>query len=81
MKSGHLYQEGGMLSADGSTRAFDASSTGTVFSDGAAMVVLRRLEDAVRDGAPAAQRGPRIPMVPTVSPTAPGGARPARKKP
>ncbi|HVE84324.1 MAG TPA: amino acid adenylation domain-containing protein, partial [Myxococcales bacterium] len=50
VKSGHLYQEGGMLSADGSTRAFDAASSGTVFSDGAAMVVLRRLEDAVRDG-------------------------------
>ncbi|HZN91162.1 MAG TPA: beta-ketoacyl synthase N-terminal-like domain-containing protein, partial [Myxococcales bacterium] len=50
VRSGHLYLEGGMLSADGSTRAFDASSTGTVFSDGAAMVVLRRLEDAIRDG-------------------------------
>ncbi|HEY8209099.1 MAG TPA: amino acid adenylation domain-containing protein, partial [Myxococcaceae bacterium] len=50
IRSGHLYQEGGMLSSDGSTRTFDASSTGTVFSDGAAMVVLRRLEDAVRDG-------------------------------
>jgi len=50
VRSGHLYQEGGMLSADGSTRTFDASSTGTVFADGAAMVVLRRLEDAVRDG-------------------------------
>ena len=31
--------------------------------------------------APTAPRGVRIPMVPTVSPTAPGGARPARKKP
>jgi len=30
---------------------------------------------------PTAQRGPQIPMVPTASPTAPGGARPARRKP
>ena len=45
-KSGYLYQEGGMLSIDGHTRPFDELATGTVFSDGAAMVVLRRLSDA-----------------------------------
>jgi amino acid adenylation domain-containing protein len=49
-RNGHIYQEGGMLSADGCTRAFDASATGTVFSDGAAMVALRRLSDAIKDG-------------------------------
>ncbi|HXK19463.1 MAG TPA: beta-ketoacyl synthase N-terminal-like domain-containing protein, partial [Polyangiaceae bacterium] len=49
VKSGYLYNEGAMLSADGSTRSFDASATGTVFSDGAAMLVLKRLDDAVAD--------------------------------
>src|SRR5690606_36702449 len=50
--SGHLYQEDGMLSADGRTRSFDAVATGTVFSDGAAVVLLRRLSDALADGDP-----------------------------
>ncbi len=49
-RSGHLYQEGGMLSRDGRTRTFDAGASGTVFSDGAAMVALKRLDDALRDG-------------------------------
>jgi amino acid adenylation domain-containing protein len=50
VKSGYLYQEGGMLSNDGHTRSFDADAQGTVFSDGAGMVALRRLDDALRDG-------------------------------
>jgi amino acid adenylation domain-containing protein len=49
-RSGYLYQEGAMLSADGLTRTFDAEATGTVFSDGAAVVVLKRLHDALQDG-------------------------------
>ncbi|MBS0226180.1 MAG: amino acid adenylation domain-containing protein [Proteobacteria bacterium] len=48
--SGYLYQEGSMLSPDGHTRTFDAKSAGTVFSDGAAMVLLKRLSDAQADG-------------------------------
>jgi amino acid adenylation domain-containing protein len=48
--TGHLYQEGSMLSMDGSTRTFDINATGTVFSDGAGVVVLKRLADAERDG-------------------------------
>jgi amino acid adenylation domain-containing protein len=48
--AGHAYAEGAMQSADGHTRTFDASATGTVFSDGAGMVVLKRLADARRDG-------------------------------
>jgi amino acid adenylation domain-containing protein len=48
--AGHTYAEGAMLSADGHTRSFDASATGTVFSDGAGVVVLKRLADALRDG-------------------------------
>lgn len=49
-RSGYFYQEGSMLSPDGHTRPFDASAQGTVFSDGAAIVLLKRLSDAVADG-------------------------------
>lgn len=49
-QSGYLYQEGAMLSPDGHTRTFDADAQGTVFSDGAAVVLLKRLSDAISDG-------------------------------
>ncbi|MFD0737893.1 amino acid adenylation domain-containing protein [Lysobacter koreensis] len=51
-RSGYLYQEGAMLSPDGHTRSFDARAQGTVFSDGAAVVLLKRLSDARADGNP-----------------------------
>ncbi len=47
---GHLYSEGSMLSADGLCSPFDAQATGTTFNDGGVMVVLRRLDEALRDG-------------------------------
>ncbi|HEV8441931.1 MAG TPA: aminotransferase class III-fold pyridoxal phosphate-dependent enzyme [Steroidobacteraceae bacterium] len=50
--SGYLYNEGAMLSPDGHTRTFDADAQGTVFSDGAAVVLLKRLEDAIAEGNP-----------------------------
>ena len=50
IKSGQIYQEGGMFSSDGHNRSFDADASGTVFSDGAGIVLLKKLEDAVRDG-------------------------------
>ena len=50
--SGYLGQEGTMLSPDGHTRSFDAQAAGTVFSDGAGVVLLRRLSDALADGDP-----------------------------
>lgn len=50
INSGHLYQEGAMLSADGHCRPFDDDATGTVFSDGAGVVLLKRLEDAEKNG-------------------------------
>ncbi|HHH28716.1 MAG TPA: aminotransferase class III-fold pyridoxal phosphate-dependent enzyme, partial [Polyangiaceae bacterium] len=48
--SGYLHEEGSIASPDGHTRTFDARAAGTVFSDGAAMVALRRLSDALADG-------------------------------
>ncbi len=51
-RSGYLYEEGAMLSPDGHTRSFDANAQGTVFSDGAAVVLLKRLSDALADGDP-----------------------------
>jgi amino acid adenylation domain-containing protein len=50
LKSGHMYQEGAMLSKDGHCRSFDANATGTVFSDGAGAVLLKGLEAAKKDG-------------------------------
>ncbi|WP_233138188.1 polyketide synthase [Mucilaginibacter sp. MD40] len=50
INSGHLYQQGTMLSADGHCRPFDAESDGTVFSDGAGIVVLKNMDDAIKDG-------------------------------
>jgi len=50
VKSGYLYQEGGMLSKDGHCRPFDAAATGTTFNDGAGVVVIKRRDLAERDG-------------------------------
>lgn len=50
INSGHLYQEGSMLSPDGHCRSFDENGKGTVFSDGAGVVLLKSLEDAIADG-------------------------------
>jgi acyl transferase domain-containing protein len=49
-RKGHLYQEGGISSADGHCRAFDARANGTVAGEGVGIVVLKRLADAVADG-------------------------------
>lgn len=50
INSGHLYQEGAMLSRDGHCRSFDADAQGTVFSDGAGVVLLKEARAARRDG-------------------------------
>lgn len=49
-RSGYLAQDGSMLSADGHTRTFDKRAQGTAFNDGATVVLLKRLSDAIADG-------------------------------
>jgi amino acid adenylation domain-containing protein len=49
-KRGTYFLEGGMTSPDGHCRTFDAAANGTVFGSGGAVVLLKRVEDAVRDG-------------------------------
>ena len=49
-KSGYLYQEGMIFSPDGKCRPFDAAGQGIRTGSGVAIVVLKRLEDALADG-------------------------------
>jgi amino acid adenylation domain-containing protein len=46
---GYIYQADGMRSSDGHCRPFDKNASGTVFSNAIGAVVLKRLEDAIRD--------------------------------
>nr|QEO74853.1 Beta-ketoacyl synthase [uncultured bacterium] len=46
---GYWYQDGGILSPDGHCRTFDADAQGTVSGAGVAIVVLKRLADALAD--------------------------------
>ncbi len=47
--NGYIYQEGTIVSKDGHVRSFDAESSGTIFCDGAGIVVLKKLEEAIKD--------------------------------
>ncbi|MEU3624239.1 hypothetical protein BS329_35285 [Amycolatopsis coloradensis] len=49
-RAGYLHAEGGIESRDGHCRPFAADADGTVFGNGAGVVVLKRLADAIEDG-------------------------------
>ncbi len=49
-QKGYLFEEGMIVSRDGHCRAFDSKASGTVWSEGAGAVVLKRLDDALKDG-------------------------------
>ncbi len=49
-RTGYHYLEGGIASPDGHCRAFDRRANGTVFGNGAGVVLLKRLDEALADG-------------------------------
>lgn len=49
-ETGYEATSGGIYSADGVCRPFSEAANGTVPGDGAAVILLKRLEDAVADG-------------------------------
>ncbi|WP_169708646.1 non-ribosomal peptide synthetase/type I polyketide synthase [Trinickia terrae] len=48
--SGQVHEPGGIFTRDGKCRPFSDDASGTMFSDGAGAVVLKRLSDAIADG-------------------------------
>jgi amino acid adenylation domain-containing protein len=50
LKCGHVYMPEGICSSDGHCRAFDAGANGTVAGNGVALVLLKRLSEALADG-------------------------------
>jgi amino acid adenylation domain-containing protein len=50
LKEGYVYRDGEVLSPDGHCHAFDQQARGTVPGTGVGVVILKRLQDAQRDG-------------------------------
>jgi len=48
-QGGYQYVEGHINSLDGKVRTFDEKASGTILGDGVGVVVLKRLDDALRD--------------------------------
>ncbi len=48
--AGHQYSPGMLNSPDGHCRAYDAAAEGTIFGNGSGVVLMKRVEDAVKDG-------------------------------
>ncbi|UCH92667.1 MAG: amino acid adenylation domain-containing protein, partial [Candidatus Aminicenantes bacterium] len=48
-EAGYIYQQGAIVSPDGHCRAFDARANGTVGGNGAGVVVLKPLTNAIND--------------------------------
>ncbi len=48
--TGYEHEEDGILSPDGRCRPFDQQARGTIAASGVAMLVIKRLSDAIRDG-------------------------------
>jgi amino acid adenylation domain-containing protein/FkbH-like protein len=46
---GYMYEQGGIFSPDGHCRPFDSEADGTLFGEGSGVIVLKRLEDALKD--------------------------------
>ncbi len=49
-KTGYMFQTGFIGSPDGHTRPFDADAYGTIFTSAVGVILLKRVEDAIRDG-------------------------------
>jgi amino acid adenylation domain-containing protein len=49
-KTGYFFQEGMIQSPNGHCKVFDQHANGTVFGDGAGVVLLKRLKNAIADG-------------------------------
>src|SRR5205823_6787085 len=47
LRGGYMYEPGGIVSADGHCRSFDAEASGSVGGDGIGIGLLKRPEDAI----------------------------------
>lgn len=51
-KNGYFYKEGMIYSSDGYVRTFDAKASGTIKGEGAGVLILKKLEEAIKDKDP-----------------------------